>query len=560
MPDFRKKNIGEILLQENFINLQELQRAISLQETRNSKLSDILVEEGYISEEDLFRLLEIHTGVPRINLNAFANRECAGLIPEYLARKHTVFPVKTVGNILTLALRDPLNVLVVDDIRMATGLDVQIVMATRDQIETAIDAYYFGDTKVTSGDNYKNTEKQSNLISETKDLGKIPSAELMDMIIERAVQTGASDIHVEPQIDSLRVRYRIDGVLAEVANLSIGLLPSIVQRIKVLSNMDITNKRLPQDGHMKFTNKKINVDIRVSTMPNVNGEKAVLRILTDNSPMEIKELGFREEQLNRIYRMIKHPYGVVLVTGSVGSGKTTTLYSIIKIINSPSKNIVTLEEPVEYMLPGVNQIQINPKVGLTYASGIRSILRQDPNVLMIGEIRDPDTAEMLIRAALTGHLVFSTLHTNRAAGTVSRLLEMGVEPYLLASCLIGVISQTLVRKICVHCKKPYLPTKSERELLGITDHDAILWKGQGCDKCSYTGYKGRIVAAEILRIDDDIRKCIMDKATSQELNEKLNQKRFFSLKDSAMELVKKGVTTSEEVIRLIFYETENDGA
>ncbi len=534
------------LLEEKHITQTELNMIKEKQISgSNKRLDEIMIEKGFISDEKMTEILALNMGFPRVNLSKlYISPDVIKIVPKYLAEKHIVLPIRVEGNLLMLALNDPFNIFAIDDIKIVTGYDVQVVIATKKEIHRAIETYY--------------RPHSSTMLNETTNLEVLERAErapivnLVNTIIYQAVKKNASDIHIEPQEKNVRIRYRLDGELVQMMLLNKTLFQPIITRIKIMANLDITKKRTPQDGSFKLTVGRHIIDIRVSTIPTINGEKTVLRVLNrDKFLLSVEQLGFTKNQRRGIYEMIGYSHGINLVCGPTGSGKTTTLYSMLNHINKPNKNIVTLEDPVEYALPGINQIQINPKSGITFAKGLRAILRQDPNIIMVGEIRDKETADIAIRAALTGHLVFSTLHTNSAAGAITRLLDMGVESFLLASCLVGIVSQRLVRKICTTCKKEYIAPKNERAYVDLENSTNKFFKGKGCSSCSFTGYNGRTVVGEVINIHSAHRKLISKEFTTQEIDEVSRRLGFESIKDSSAKLVRDGVTTIEETMRII---------
>ncbi|NLZ52779.1 MAG: Flp pilus assembly complex ATPase component TadA [Thermoanaerobacteraceae bacterium] len=546
------KSLEEYLIQENYLTQTDLKKAKEIQLKTDKRLDEVIIEEGYITESDMTEILAITAGLPRVNLNKlYISPDVLELVPEYLARKHTALPIKKDGNTLMLALSDPFNIFAIDDIKLATNYDLEVVIASKKEIQESIDIFYkrYANSvaKKIKDDNHKDFD------SELEAAEKAPIIKLVNTVIQQAVIKNASDIHIEPQDKNVRIRYRLDGELVQIMLINKALLQPIIARIKIMSGLDITKKRFFQDGSFKLTVDNHIIDIRVSTIPTVNGEKAVLRILNrDKFLLNIEQLGFNTNQTENIYKMLGLPYGMILVCGPTGSGKTTTLYSMLNYVNKPNKNIVTLEDPIEFALPGINQVEINPKIGITFANGLRAILRQDPNIIMVGEIRDQETANIAIRAALTGHLVFSTLHTNSASGAIVRLLDMGVESYLLASALVGIISQRLVRKICFKCKEKYTASQSERVYLGFKDQELNLYKGKGCDLCNYTGYCGRTVIGEIVNIHSVHRQLISNRAPLQEIDKVSSDLGYQNIKQNGIELVNKGITTVEELMRLLF--------
>ncbi|AEE91565.1 Type II secretion system protein E [Tepidanaerobacter acetatoxydans Re1] len=547
-----RKNLEDYLLEENYMTETDLKRVKEIQIASDKKLYEIIIDEGFISEGELTEILALSTGFPRVNLSKlYINPNVINLVPEYLARKHIVLPIKKDGNSLILAISNPYDIFAVDDIKIASGYDIQLVLATKKEIQKAIEAYYkpYADMVV---------NKTNNVNEELEEAEKAPVIKLVDTLVHQAVKKNASDIHIEPQEKNVRVRYRLDGELTQIMLFDKALLQAVIARIKVMANLDITKKRVPQDGSFKLTVENHIIDIRVSTIPTINGEKAVLRVLNrDRFLLSIDQLGFNKKQKSCIYKMLELPYGMILVCGPTGCGKTTTLYSMINHINKSNKNIVTLEDPVEYALCGINQMQINPKSGITFANGLRAILRQDPNIIMVGEIRDRETADIAIRAALTGHLVFSTLHTNSASGAIARLLDMGVEPYLLASCLAGIISQRLVRKTCIMCKEEYLASENEKAYMNVRDENKglRLFKGKGCNSCNFTGYSGRTVVGEVINVHSAHRKLISRQANLQEIDKVSRTFGYEHIKDNALKLVQSGITTFEEALQVIFQES-----
>lgn len=546
------KGLEEYLLQENYLTQSDLKKAKEIQLKTEKRLDEIIIEEGFMTDSEMAEVLAINAGLPRVNLNKlYISPDVLQLVPEYLARKHTALPVKKDGDTLFLALSDPFNIFAIDDIKLATNYNIQVVVASKKEIQEAIDIHY--KFHANSAANIIKDGSIKDFDNDLEAAEKAPIIKLVNTIIQQAVIKNASDIHIEPQEKNVRIRYRLDGELVQIMLINKALLQPILTRIKIMSGLDITKKKFFQDGSFKLTIGSHIVDFRVSTIPTANGEKAVLRILNrDKFLLSIEQLGFNENQIKSIYQMLNLPYGIILVCGPTGSGKTTTLYSMLNFLNKPNKNIVTLEDPIEFALPGINQVQINPKTGITFADGLRAILRQDPNIIMVGEIRDKETANIAIRAALTGHLVLSTLHTNNASGAIIRLLDMGVESYLLASCLVGIISQRLVRKICNKCKEKYAASESEKTFLRFKGEELILYKGKGCNLCNYTGYNGRTVIGEILNVHSAHRQLISKRASSQEIDRVSRKLGYKNLKQNGIELIKKGITTTEELMGLIF--------
>lgn len=546
------KSLEDYLLQENYLTQTDLEKVKEIQLKTNKRLDEVIIEEGFMTDSEMTEILAINAGVPSVNLNKlYISPDVIQLVPEYLARKHTALPIKKDGNTLFLALSDPFNIFAIDDIKLATTYNIQVVIASRNEIQKAINIYYkLYDNSTACKINDNNYKGIDDALEAAE---KAPIIKLVNTVIHQAVKKNASDIHIEPQEKNVRIRYRLDGELVQIMLINKALHQPIITRIKIMSGLDITKKRIFQDGSFKLTVDNHIIDIRVSTIPTANGEKAVLRILNrDRFLLNLEQLGFNANQINNIYKMLGFPYGMILVCGPTGSGKTTTLYSMLNFVNKTNKNIVTLEDPIEFALPGINQVQINPKAGITFANGLRAILRQDPNIIMVGEIRDQETANIAIRAALTGHLVFSTLHTNSASGAIVRLLDMGVESYLLASCLVGIISQRLVRKICPQCKEKYVASENEMAFIGFKSKELRLFKGKGCNSCNQTGYSGRTVIGEIVNIHLAHRQLISKRAPLQEIDKVSRKLGYQNIKQNGIELINKGITTVEELMGLLF--------
>jgi type IV pilus assembly protein PilB len=474
-------------------------------------------------------------------------------IPENIARRYELIAIDRKGDTLIVAMSDPLNIFAIDDIKLLTKSKIHTVIASKETISYNIDKFYKKEynkeilREFIEDYNFEKVDKIGK--DELLEVNMAPIVKLINSLIEQAIDIGSSDIHIEPNDEDIRIRFRIDGVLHEITRLSINSLSGIITRIKIMGNMNIAEKRIPQDGscEMKINDKEI--DIRISIVPTIYGEKVVLRLLNRTNPVFSRsELGFNKYNLEKIDRILGQPYGMLLVTGPAGSGKTTTLYSILNEQNKDERNIITIEDPVEYKLRGINQIEINLKAGLTFATGLRSILRQDPDIIMIGEIRDSETAQIATRAAITGHLVFSTLHTSDSISSIVRLVDMGVKPYLVSAAITGVISQRLVRKLCPICKIPYEISYSEKSLLGLNTNDKIIfYKPKGCDKC-HKGYKGRRVVQEVLVVNEDIRHLIDKGASIDELRAFAQKQGMVNLLGDAVGLAMKGITSFEEVL------------
>ncbi len=555
----KKKQMGDVLIEAGFITRKQLSKALETQKGTDKRLGEVLQEMGLISEEDLAEALEYQLGIPRINLKKFViDSEVIQLISQSLAKRHHAIPIKQEGNQLTVAMSDPLDVMAIDDIRIKTGQEVVPVIATKSEIKQAIDQY-FGENEVVkemnSNSNFTSEQGQKAEVDRLREMvDEAPIVKLVNNIITEGVELRASDIHIEPEEEEVRVRYRVDGILHNEMNIPKHTHSALVSRIKIMADLDIAERRLPQDGRVQMTVKDKQIDLRVSTLPTVRGEKVVLRILDKSSLMlDLKKLGFLSEHLASFKKMIEEPHGMILMTGPTGSGKTTTLYSALKALDTAETNIVTVEDPVEYKLAGINQVQVNPKAGLTFANGLRSILRQDPDIMMIGEIRDKETAEIAIHAALTGHLVLTTLHTNQAAGALTRLIDMGVEPFLVASSVIGVVAQRLVRTICQECKMKRDNAQIKNKLkdyLQVNEDDLNIYTGQGCSVCNDTGYRGRTAIHEILEVDKKIKDLVVEEASTSRIDEAARKQEMVSLEKCGMRKVGHGITTLEEAMRV----------
>jgi type IV pilus assembly protein PilB len=564
--------LGEVLVSQGLISEDMLFQALEEQKKDGSRLGTTLVKLGFVKESDLLNALSKHFGVKSLDLKTLELKDSVlDLIPADLASKYLVVPIKRFGRTLTLAMLNPGDVAAIEDIKFATGFDIEPVVAAEEALLKVIEDHYHvqkvlsdvmyevamadaGETKVevADGDVEVRQAEEADLSEVVDDSESGPALKLVSKIISDAVGMNVSDVHIEPYENSLRVRYRIDGILHEVMKPPKKLVRAMATVVKVMSKLRVEEKRLPQDGRIKARVHNRIIDIRVSTVPTLFGEKIAMRIL-DRSTIQLNLdlLGFEEPSLKSFRRAIGTPYGIVLVTGPTGSGKTTTLYSALTELNDPGLNIITAEDPIEYSLMGINQLQVNEKVGLTFASALRSYLRQDPNIIMVGEIRDLETAEIAIRASLTGHLVLSTVHTNSAAATVTRLVNMNVEPFLIASTLLSIESQRLLRKICNKCRKEVEYPDEVLKDAGIDakDLDFTLYKGEGCDECRGTGYKGRIGIFENMLITAKIRKLIYEKASSDAIEATAVEENMLTLRDSAVEKLRQGITSIEEVIR-----------
>jgi len=557
--------VGKIVLEKGFATEDEVKKALSIQKVTKEPLLKILEDMGVLTEEQAAQVLAEQWGLEYVNLlNYKVDKEILNLLNPERARYYGIFLLKKEGETYHVAISDPTNIEAMDYLRLVLGNNIKFYVSTRAAINQAIEKYYEMESALKQAEEEVGgpspeilKEEEEMDISKLRQLGEeAPVIRLVNNIISQAIVEGASDIHVEPLEKSLRIRYRIDGILYEKQSFPKSIQPGIISRFKIMSNMDIAEKRVPQDGRisLKFEGRK--VDFRVSTLPTVFGEKVVLRILdTSRALMPLEKLGFSTENLRKFEDIINQPYGMILISGPTGSGKTTTLYSALQRLNTPTRNIITVEDPVEYRLRGINQVQVNEKAGLRFSTALRSILRQDPDIILIGEIRDAETAKIAIEAALTGHLVFSTIHTNDSASIPTRLIDMGVEPFLVASSLIGATAQRLVRRVCKYCKKPYQPSTEVLKNLGFVTSrdisDVTFYKGEGCDKCNHTGYKGRLAINEILPITPAIQRLIMKNASSREISEQAKKEGMKTLLDDALNKAAEGLTTIEEVLRVV---------
>ena len=565
--------LGDLLVKAGKITTDQLREALKKQREEGGRLGSNLVKMGLVSEPELVELLSQHFKVSAINLGQVAIDEAiVKLIPADVARKYTVMPVSKAGAKLTIAMLDPTNVFAMDDIKFMTGYTVEPVIAAETAIRSAIEKYY-GSTHAMElkkvmedldeeigGDDVEVLEdeiEELDMDALAEESDEAPVVRLCNIILTDAIKRGASDIHVEPYEKSYRVRYRVDGTLYEVMRPPLRLREAITSRMKIMASLDIAEKRLPQDGRIKIKTKidgkEKELDYRVSCLPCLFGEKIVLRLLDkDNLMLDMTKLGFEVESLKRFKHAVAQPYGMVLVTGPTGSGKTNTLYSALSSLNTPQTNIMTAEDPVEFNLTGINQVQTKESIGLNFAAALRSFLRQDPNIVLVGEIRDFETAEVAIKAALTGHLVLSTLHTNDAPSTINRLMNMGIEPFLVATSVHLVQAQRLVRRVCKFCKEPIDVPPAELLAAGFSEREVRtlkLFKGRGCEQCGDTGYKGRCGLMEVMRVDATLRDLILAGASSIELRDQAVQDGMLTLRMSGLQKIRDGVTSLEEVLK-----------
>ena len=555
--------LGELLVKENLISPEQLKKAIEEQKAGGGRLGSSLTKLGFVTDEELLSFLSKQYNVPAINLDEFdIDKEVVRKIPENIARKHLIVPVNQTGSTLIVATSDPTNLSVIDEIKFLTGYNVEFVAATETAIKKSIEKYFevstdYQEIMDEAAEEYEVIGEDDNIDVKTleKASEEAPVIKLVNSVLNDAIKRAASDIHIEPYEKTFRIRFRIDGMLYEIMKPPISLKNAIASRLKIMSKLDIAERRRPQDGRIKIRlSDGKEMDFRVSVLPTLFGEKIVLRLLDkSNLQLDMTKLGFNEKQLKDFKEAVHKPYGMVLVTGPTGSGKTTTLYSALSELNQVSKNVSTAEDPVEYNIPGINQVQMHEEIGLNFAASLRSFLRQDPNIIMVGEIRDYETAEIAVKAALTGHLVLSTIHTNDAPSTINRLLNMGIEPFLVASSVHAILAQRLVRKICDKCKEEIEIDKKSLMDIGMDEAEAKAtktYKGKGCNICSNTGYKGRIAVYEILTIAEEIRELILAGASANEIKKEAIRIGMMTMRRSAIELLKKGLTTIDEVVRV----------
>lgn len=555
------KRLGDLLVSVGLIGEDQLQQALQLQKGSNKRLGTVLIESGVITEQQMLETLEMQLGLDFVDLSkTLISPEMAHLLPKNIAKRYGVVPIKLVKDELFLAMSDPLNFVALEDVKSATRKRVVPMIATNSAVERAIAALYgnegaaraIEEMKWESGARVQAVPFSTTVLDE--DTNSAPTVRLVNSIIERAAAERASDIHLEPRGKEMVVRMRIDGLLRVILTVPKQLQSSVVSRLKIMGSMDIAERRVPLDGRANVRIKNSDIDLRISTLPTIFGEKVVIRLLDKSAQLlDATAIGLTGDNLEKYNALLGNSSGVVLIVGPTGSGKSSTMYTMIRQLNLEEVNLVTLEDPVEFNTDGVNQCQVNEKTGMTFAAGLRSILRQDPDIIVVGEIRDGETAEIAMRAAITGHLVLSTIHTNDSIATVDRLLDMGVEPYLISTALKGVIAQRLVKRICPRCKEAYTPTEEECGLTGIPNRPGLqFFRGRGCNECFHTGYRGRAAVFEILLIDNNVRKLIGAKADRDQILANLQGTTFLSLSDYSRKLVLEGVTTPREAARTIY--------
>ncbi len=554
--------LGDLLISAGVIRPEQLNEALAIQKKTRERLGDVLINNGIITEQQLIEALQMQLGVDFVDLTAVSiPLELARFVPRSIAKKYCVVPVKLQKDELYVAMSDPLNFEAQEEVKSASHKQVVPMIATRRAVEQAIATLYGNEGTARAIEEMKREagSNQADIVpvqmSKAVDNGaaEAPTIRFVNSVIERAITERASDIHLEPQEGEMVVRMRIDGVLRRIFTVPANLQATVIARLKIMGGMNIAERKIPQDGRAMVTAKDKEIDLRISSIPTIYGEKIVLRLLDKSSGhINRKTIGLEGEDEKKYDRLLKNSSGVILIVGPTGSGKSTTMCAMIQELCNEQTNIMTLEDPVEYNIPGANQCQINEKTGMTFAAGLRSILRQDPDVISVGEIRDGETASIAVRAAITGHLVISTLHTNDAVSTISRLVDIGVEPYMISSALRGVVSQRLVRKICPHCRKAYTPTEEEKRMVGIAENeDVTFYKGEGCQECGRTGYRGRRGVFEILTLDAALRREVANNASSEELTKTALENGFVTMKDNCRRLVLEGVTTVAEAAKAI---------
>lgn len=560
----KKKRLGDLLIEQGVISEEQIEIALVEQKKKpHRRLGNILIQLGFANDKEVARSLASQVNVPYYDIEEGIDENLIKLVPEFIIRKQLLLPVAREGDTLTIAMSDPFNVVAMDDIRLMTGLEIKCVASPEGQIKEAVDKFFgkidvvdkiLRDAEKESLEVVGEREEETDVAKLIEEGGETPVVNLVNHILIEAIHSGASDIHIEPYERTVRARYRIDGKLYEVVSPPKRMHAAIVSRLKIMSNLDIAERRLPQDGRAKVSLEGRDIDLRVSIMPTVYGEKVVMRILDPSSLcLDLTVLGFESDVLPIYEDNLKAPYGIILVTGPTGSGKSTTLYSSLSTINSPDKNITTVEDPVEYNLPGINQVNVLPDIGFDFVTALRSFLRQDPDIIMVGEIRDRETAEIAVNAALTGHLVLSTLHTNDAPGAVTRLVNMGIEPFLISSTVVMTIAQRLLRKICPRCKEEYEISPKILEDMGVKigegkEKKVKLYRGIGCDYCTNLGYKGRIAIYEVMTMSNEVREAILNRESTHILKAMAIKTGMISLRKAAERKVLAGVTTIEELL------------
>lgn len=568
-PRTRKRRLGDVLLEQGLITEEQLREALSLQRGSNQNLAQLLLDRGFLAEEELVIALSEQLGIPHIRVaNYHIPNEILREVPESLARQYLMLPVSVTGDVLTLAMADPLNIMALDDLQMLTSYEIEPVVAVKSELEEAIDRHYGGRQssdlfdEIVAGNGDKADKME--VVEESQDISDVATLEaeaedgpvirIANLLLLNALEMGASDIHIEPYEKQLRIRYRVDGTLEEAKNPPKSMQAALISRFKIMSHLDIAEHRLPQDGRFRIVSKGREIDFRISFLPTYYGEKVVMRVLDKgNLTLDLDKLGFEEQPMEAFTEALKLPFGMILLTGPTGSGKTTTLYSALHKINKPSHNIVTVEDPVEYELAGINQVPTKGEIGLTFAAALRSILRQDPDIVMVGEIRDEETADIAVKAALTGHLVLSTLHTNDAASVFTRLTDMGLEPFLVQSSVALAAAQRLLKRVCGNCKEEIQVPDDVLERIqfkkSLCKEEPTFVRGRGCNKCKGTGYKGRLAVIEAMPNYPELQDLIMKHAPAMDIKRMALKCGMRSLRQNALAKAARGLTTIEEVLR-----------
>ncbi|NLK20896.1 MAG: Flp pilus assembly complex ATPase component TadA [Epulopiscium sp.] len=561
MKRVEKRKLGDLLVEADMLTAEQLKEALREQAQTGKKIGEILVEKGWVTEQNIVEVLEFQLGIPHVDLTKYViDPKVTAMINESLAKRHMLIPIQIENNRIVVAMSDPLNVFALDDIKITTKMEVMPVIASLPDVKQAIDRMY-GASKTASiaaefqkqmQDKIKKQATMDDSVEDEEDVLNSPAVKLVNSFIEQAIRRNASDIHIEPFEDYVRVRLRVDGQLQEILRTELSTLNAMVTRIKILGKMNIAEKRLPQDGRIGVTLENNQLDLRVNVLPTIYGEKVVIRLIYRTGMQLRKEqLGFCSDDLDRFVSLLKNPHGIILLTGPTGSGKSTTLATALRELNKPNVNIITVEDPVENMIDGVNQVHVNVKAGLTFASALRAILRQDPDIVMIGEMRDNETCNIAVRAAITGHLVLSTLHTNDAPSSITRMMDMGIEPFMVATAVQGIIAQRLVRRICKNCRTAVSLTEEEAEIMNVPKQ-TVVYKGNGCQVCNKTGYKGRMAIHEVMELNPELRELIAKGANAAELKEAAMRNGMHTLWDNAKRNVLEGKTTVEELLRVAY--------
>jgi len=550
------KSLGEMLVNKNRITAEQLDNAQELERKNGRKLGEILIDQGLITDEDLAMVRSIQLNVPLIDLKQHQIQpEALELITEDTARKHTLIPLEVVDNSLTLVMADPQDIITIEDIKTQSGMRVEIALGIPSDIRQAIDLHYRSSAEINKQISQFAPAVDEEAAVTPERIASTPITEALDLIIAQAVRDRASDIHLEPQDNRLRIRYRIDGILHEVFSLPLSTHAPLVSRVKILADMNISEQRRPQEGQLSIKVEERDVDIRAAVMPTAYGERVALRILDKSlSLFTLPELGLLPDALEKYQAMLKSPFGLILVAGPTGSGKTTTLYASINHLVQNERNIMTIEDPIEYNFTNINQIQVNPKAGITFASGLRAIMRHDPDIILVGEIRDKDTAATAVQSALTGHLVLSSIHANDAVGVLFRLMDLGVEPHLISPTLVGVVAQRMVRRICTYCSAPSKPSAEEQAIYAeeLGKQPKQFYRGAGCDFCSNTGFRGRTALFEIMTMSEDIRRILHDSASAPDIKAQALREGMINMRRDGMLKAQDGTTSVMEVLRSVF--------